>query len=1041
MIKRIISILMINILLLSQIPNALSTYAAYNEIVINTKSSQYTEVSGQWSDSSITDADGTKTRYSSNGTAQWRPQLEEGTYLVSVYKLVNSDSDKAAKFQIFYNGGSEEVTVDYTNGSTGWVSLGAFPFKSGTEGYVELSKGSGTVRTASVKFEKIDKSVMEKADAAINFVDIEYSEYKESIELLAHLGIMRGIEKNEFGPTFHVTRAEFATLIAQNILKFSLGSTTQCPSDVEEDYWAKDAICAMKELGYMTGFEDGTFHPEDNVTYNQVIKTLVSVLGYDYKIQAQGNKYPTSWLNVAGELGLFDGTTLGGEEKIKRETLAKILENALEVEIPKVTYINKGVIYNTYEDKTLLAFLGYQLIKGRIAANEYMALDGSGRLPEGCIKIDDVIYYTGYTDADEFIGQSVEMYATKSNEGNVTETAIYIREGKDTTVITLDAEEILDESDVNCIYYYEDEKVKKIRLDNYANMIYNGNSKLAWDSDDFKLEAGYVKVIVPSMGYADTVFVNNYKNLVVDDVDKEKEIIYFKNQTGEWRSITLGDYDAVKITDAYGADLHIGKINSGDLLSVAISADKGLVQLIASDMYVTGTVSAAAGDSITVDSTEYKYANNIKNDTLYILPAIGDTKKFLLDFQGKIAAIENDLTSGSNYAYIINMTPGPEPDNISRFKLIDALGTINIYEMAEKLYVNDTPYTYDNILSCNDLLDGGSIKQQLIVYKLNAKKQINRIYTATDLTDGSERSSDCKLAKEASAASATFRGGKQTAFSSRYFVGDNTLFFMVPSDQAEAKNERAYSVYSKTYFTYNGEKSYSNIDFYDIDENQTVAVIVQKVSASDAIRHRANVAIVTSVGTSVDSQNNLVDTIRVYVGGKEKVLFFDDYFEGLLFNGYAISDVTGDAAAEDNKLPQSLAVNKLNSGDIIQYELNSMGSINKARVLFRANSPKEHEYINSSVGMTNASNDTYASIYYAVGTLDKKLSNGIMYTVTGESETKTRALVTTGAMFYKLESKKGKITVSQSSLSELVTGDMIFIRKNGNDVAEVVICP
>lgn len=75
-------------------------------------------------------------------------------------------------------------------------------------------------------------------------------------------------------------QTRFLSLILTLALSFSL-----CPaaladldpsdySDLKEDYWAYDSIMYCSEWNIVTGFEDGTFRPEAEVTYAQFIAML-----------------------------------------------------------------------------------------------------------------------------------------------------------------------------------------------------------------------------------------------------------------------------------------------------------------------------------------------------------------------------------------------------------------------------------------------------------------------------------------------------------------------------------------------------------------------------------------------------------------------------------------------------------------------------------------------------------------------------------------------------------------------------------------------
>jgi hypothetical protein len=52
-------------------------------------------------------------------------------------------------------------------------------------------------------------------------------------------------------------------------------------SDVSSSYWAKDDISTLTSMGYIDGYEDGTFRPEQNVTREEFAKLLVQTFGLD----------------------------------------------------------------------------------------------------------------------------------------------------------------------------------------------------------------------------------------------------------------------------------------------------------------------------------------------------------------------------------------------------------------------------------------------------------------------------------------------------------------------------------------------------------------------------------------------------------------------------------------------------------------------------------------------------------------------------------------------------------------------------------------
>lgn len=74
----------------------------------------------------------------------WTPNLpSDGDYEVSVYIPVSNANANTAQYKVFYNGGDQTVVIDQAPCYGEWVSLGIFPFLTGTSAYVRLGDGTG----------------------------------------------------------------------------------------------------------------------------------------------------------------------------------------------------------------------------------------------------------------------------------------------------------------------------------------------------------------------------------------------------------------------------------------------------------------------------------------------------------------------------------------------------------------------------------------------------------------------------------------------------------------------------------------------------------------------------------------------------------------------------------------------------------------------------------------------------------------------------------------------------------------------------------
>lgn len=110
-----------------------------------------------------------------------------------------------------------------------------------------------------------------------NFTDISTHWAKDFIDRLAKMNIVSGFPDGTFKPDRHLTRAQYAALLAK---AFELAPRRQATvfKDVAADFWAKSAIVKANRAGFLVGYPDSTFRPEQNLTRVQAIVSLVNGL-------------------------------------------------------------------------------------------------------------------------------------------------------------------------------------------------------------------------------------------------------------------------------------------------------------------------------------------------------------------------------------------------------------------------------------------------------------------------------------------------------------------------------------------------------------------------------------------------------------------------------------------------------------------------------------------------------------------------------------------------------------------------------------------
>lgn len=103
-----------------------------------------------------------------------------------------------------------------------------------------------------------------KNDLSVQFSDVTAQAwYYNAVAELTKSGVIRGYEDGTFRPDQAITRAEF-TAIAARFAKISTDRTVDF-SDVFGNAWYYDAVRTAVSYGWVTGYEDGTFRPEQSI--------------------------------------------------------------------------------------------------------------------------------------------------------------------------------------------------------------------------------------------------------------------------------------------------------------------------------------------------------------------------------------------------------------------------------------------------------------------------------------------------------------------------------------------------------------------------------------------------------------------------------------------------------------------------------------------------------------------------------------------------------------------------------------------------------
>jgi parallel beta-helix repeat protein len=187
------------------------------------------------------------------------------------------------------------------------------------------------------------------------------------VEALVTKGLISGFPDGTFAPNAPITRAQYAAIIAKTFPPPN-GSKASNFTDIKADYWAASAILRAANMGFVSGFPDGTFRPEQNLTKIQAIVSIVNGLKWSggnsnvltvYRDRTQIPSYATNAVAVATQKLLVvnypQAEQLEPLRDISRAEVAAIIYQALvaigqEKAIPSPYIVNPDVDIASFID-------------------------------------------------------------------------------------------------------------------------------------------------------------------------------------------------------------------------------------------------------------------------------------------------------------------------------------------------------------------------------------------------------------------------------------------------------------------------------------------------------------------------------------------------------------------------------------------------------------------------------------------------------------------------------------------------------------------
>jgi len=146
------------------------------------------------------------------------------------------------------------------------------------------------------------------------FSDVDFGDDNaEAISYLETNGVVDGYPDGSFKPNNPLNRAELMKILVEGAgYDPSANGYKDCFPDVTTDWYAK-YVCFAEEEGWVEGYPDGFFKPENYVNKVEALKMILEVMGVDLETASsevytdvEMGQWYTNYINTAYEWGLLE---------------------------------------------------------------------------------------------------------------------------------------------------------------------------------------------------------------------------------------------------------------------------------------------------------------------------------------------------------------------------------------------------------------------------------------------------------------------------------------------------------------------------------------------------------------------------------------------------------------------------------------------------------------------------------------------------------------------------------------------------------------
>lgn len=694
-------------------------------------------------------------------------------------------------------------------------------------------------------------------------------------------------------------------------------------------YAEKDYFCDIQDSEYRTYINDSCergltsqssnnqFRPGDTITFNEAVKLLVSVLGYDIKAKYMGG-YPSGYLKAAKEIDLLSGVYTT-DNAVTGSIMLSLFINALETPV----FAETGI----YSDRTdyypgePLLYVAYQMekVSGVVKANSRTSLAKAGGVGKNQIKIDTATYQAGETDAEEFLGRYVTAYCKVDKSSDIREIK-YITAGRKNVEKKISSGLIDKRSTLNTIYYYENsqtERYKMLSLISAPYVIYNGVAAREIQNELLFPLCGDVTVIdYNDDGKYEVVIINSYVTYFVDTVSESQNMITDKM---DMPVLNLNN-DNLDIVIKKGSEkTSFSEISHNDILMVAADREKKIngvtvpdvdnaefIDILVIRKSIGGIVDTLGEGELFIDGQRFEMSQSFQKAVSEGRTSVkaGGAGTFYFNAYDQLAGIDTGLDTNWQYGFIIaGQREKNSLNNKIELKILCESGKTKVFCIEKSIKI-DGLAVKDIETVYRQLFTEGTVNNMLIKYRLKSDDGQLREIDTEYYNRAVEDKDSLRLDYDVKSGSKVYYSSYGRNFGRVARATENAKVFVVPPDgQAAEIADKYLSVGTPGVF---GSDGNFNVQLYNIGDDKTSSVIVwynDKLTERSEVSWSSPLGIVEKVTKGLNSEGIETPALYIYETSKQQT---HTYF-----------------VADDDVLKDI----DLNPGDVVLFELDSYNNI------------------------------------------------------------------------------------------------------------------